>query len=38
MTRLQEIDALKGQVKYLEDILNDLRCRLDELAPKATNL
>jgi prefoldin subunit 5 len=35
MTRQQEIDALKGQAEYLEDILDGLRRRIEELQPKA---
>lgn len=38
MTRLQEIDALKGQAEYLKCILDDVRHRLDELAPKTANV
>ena len=37
MTRQQEVDSLKGQVEYLEDILDGLRRRLEELEPKTTN-
>ncbi len=38
MTRQQEIDALKGQAEYLEDVLDGLRRRIDELQPKAAQV
>ena len=38
MTRQQEIDALKGQAEYLEDILDGLRRRIEELQPKAAQV
>jgi Family of unknown function (DUF5320) len=35
MTRQQEIDALKGQAEYVEDVLDGLRHRIEELEPKS---
>lgn len=35
MTAQQEIDALKGQVEYFEDVLDGLRRRMEELASKS---
>ncbi|NLS94362.1 MAG: DUF5320 domain-containing protein [Planctomycetaceae bacterium] len=37
MTPQQEIDALKGQAEYLEDVLDGLRRRIQELEPKSAN-
>jgi len=38
MTRQQEIDALKGQAKYFEDVLDGLRRRMEELEPKSSKV
>ncbi|NLX06727.1 MAG: DUF5320 domain-containing protein [Phycisphaerae bacterium] len=35
MTKEQEMDALKGQVEYLEDALDGLRKRMEELKSQA---
>jgi len=34
-TREQEVEALKGQAEYFEDILDGLRRRIEELESKA---
>jgi hypothetical protein len=31
MTRQQEIDSLKGQAEYLEDVLDGIRRRIEEI-------
>ena len=36
MTHQQEIDALKGQTQYVEDVLNGLRRRMEELETRAS--
>jgi len=36
MTHQQEIDALKGQAQYVEDVLNGLRRRMEELETRAS--
>jgi len=38
MTRQQEIDALKGQAEYVEDVLDGLRRRIEELAPEPSEV
>ena len=38
LTHQQEIDALKGQLQYFENILEDLRRRIGTLKPKATSV
>jgi len=35
MTRQQKIDILKGQAEYVEDVLDGLRRRMEELEPKS---
>jgi hypothetical protein len=35
VTKQQEIEGLKGQAEYLEDVLENVRKRLDELASEA---
>ena len=35
VTKQQEIEGLKGQAEYLEDVLEKVRKRLDELASEA---
>ena len=38
VTRQQEIDALKGQAEYIEDVVDGLRRRIDELATKPSEV
>ena len=35
MTKSQELDALKGQAKYFEDSLEEIRVRIGKLEPKS---
>jgi hypothetical protein len=38
MTRQQEIDLLKGQAEYVEDVLDGLRRRIEALEPKSAQV
>lgn len=38
MTRRQEIDALKGQAEYFEDVLDGLRRRIEQLEQKGAQV
>ncbi len=35
MTRQQELDVLKGQAEYFEDVLDSLRQRIEQLEASA---